>query len=152
MAFCGDQVSLLASTIVLAFVNGSASSDGHVFIWSIIETCGKEDDRVIEGQITLSVQVLGEWESVHPLLCWLNQDLVVGIDRYVLALTSEELKKNFASSGFAVDNPMRCHVGDLVRGIKFAGMHDHEVTALTIISRCPILIASASRDGTAWGP
>ncbi|XP_057857782.2 enhancer of mRNA-decapping protein 4 isoform X2 [Cryptomeria japonica] len=138
MAFCGDQVGLLAS----------ASSDGYVFIWSITETSGKEGDQIMRGQILFSIQFLGEWESVHPLVCWRNQDLAVGIDKYVLALTAEELKKNFISCGFAFDNPMRCHVGNLMRGIKFAGVHDLEVTALAVISRCPTLIASASRDGT----
>lgn len=138
MAFCGDQVGLLAS----------ASSDGYFFIWSIIETSCKEDDETIKGKISFSIQILGEWELVHPLVCWLNQDLVVGIDKYVLTLTSEELKKKFVSSGFTVNNPIRCHVRNLIRGIKFAGLHDLEVTALTVISRCPTLIASASRDGT----
>lgn len=138
MAFCGDQVGLLAS----------ASSDGYFFIWSIIEISGIKDDQIIRGQISFSIQVLGEWELVHPLVCWLNQDLVVGIDKYVLTLTSDELKKKFVSSGFTVDNPIRCHVRNLMRGIKFVGLHDLEVTALTVISRCPTLIASASRDGT----
>lgn len=126
----------------------SASSDGYFFIWSIIEISGIKDDQIIRGQISFSIQVLGEWELVHPLVCWLNQDLVVGIDKYVLTLTSDELKKKFVSSGFTVDNPIRCHVRNLMRGIKFAGLHDLEVTALTVISRCPTLIASASRDGT----
>lgn len=138
MAFCGDQVGLLAS----------ASSDGYFFIWSIIETSGQEDDQIIRGQISFSIQLFGEWDLVHPLVCWLNQDLVVGIDKYVLTLTSEELKKTFVSSGFTVDNPIRCHVRNLIRGIKCAGFHDLEVTALTVISSCPTLIASASRDGT----
>ncbi|KAH9329432.1 hypothetical protein KI387_001540, partial [Taxus chinensis] len=138
MAFCGDQVSLLAS----------ASSDGHVFIWSITETSGQEDDQMTRGKILFSIQVMGEWESVHPLVCWRNQDLVVGIDKYVLTLSAEELKKKIVSLGFAFDNPMKCHVGNLTGGIKFVGVHDLEVTALTIISRCPTLIASASRDGT----
>lgn len=50
-------------------VDCSASADGRIFVRKIME--GPEDGKVlITEQIVLAVQIVGDWESCHPRLCW----------------------------------------------------------------------------------
>lgn len=48
----------------------SASIDGRVYIWKIIEGPCEEEKSQITGNLIMAIQIVGEGDSVHPRICW----------------------------------------------------------------------------------
>jgi len=146
MAFFSNDVHLLAS----------ASSDGRVFIWKIEEGLGDDDKIQITEQIVFSIQILGDWESVHPHVCWHSQQkdiLFVGISNYLLKIDVAKLRSAAPGGVFSADDPVKCHVDSLAEGVYCIGKHDGEVTDLSIYHWGMTYLASVSKDGMVkiWG-
>lgn len=144
MAFFSEDVHLLAS----------ASSDGKIFVRKIVEGFGDDEKIQITEQTLLAIQIAGDWESVHPRLCWHShqQDvLVVGIGKYVLKIDIGKARLASRSGGAASEEPIKFNVENPVEGVSCMGRHDGDVTDLSICQRtCWV---SASKDGTVqiWG-
>ncbi|KAH9312777.1 hypothetical protein KI387_027812, partial [Taxus chinensis] len=144
MAFFSEDVHLLAS----------ASSDGKVFIRKIVENFGEDDKMQITEQILLAIQIVGDWESVHPRLCWHShqQDvLVVGIGKYVLKIDVTKARLAARTGGAVSEEPIKFNVESPVEGVYCMGKHDGDVTDLSISQWTRW--ASASKDGMVqiWG-
>lgn len=146
MAFFSEDVHLLAS----------ASSDGRVYIRKIVEGLGDEDKMQISEQILLAIQITGDWESVHPQVCWHShhQDvLLVGVGKYVLKIDVTKARYAARSGGTLYEEPIKFHVENPIEGVYCIGKHNGEVTDLSIDQWLTTRLASASKDGTVqiWG-
>lgn len=146
MAFFSNDVHLLAS----------ASSDGRVFIWKIEEGLGDDDKTQITEQIVFAIQILGDWESVHPHVCWHSQQkdvLFVGISNYLLKIDVAKLRSTAPGGVFSADDPVKCHIDSLAEGVYCIGKHDGDVTDLSIYHWGMTYLASVSKDGMVkiWG-
>jgi enhancer of mRNA-decapping protein 4 len=61
MVFLSEDQHLLAS----------ASVDGRIYVRRILEGPSTEGGKIlITEQILLAIQILGDWESCHPRVCW----------------------------------------------------------------------------------
>eukprot|EP01018_Ginkgo_biloba_P025568 Gb_04906 [translate_table: standard] len=146
MAFFSEDVHLLAS----------ASSDGRVFIRKIVEGLGEDDKMQITEQIVLAIHIVGDWDSVHPRVCWHShqQDiLVVGVGRYVLKIDVAKARSAARGIGLSSEDPVKCHVDSPLEGVSCMGKHEGEVTDLSISQWITTRLASASKDGMVqiWG-
>lgn len=138
MAFFAEDVHLLAS----------ASSDGRVFVRKIVEGPDEDNKLQITDQILLSIQFIGDWDSVHPRICWLShtQDvLVVGMSKYVFVVDIPTVKQFAAPNGFDVEEPVHCPIRNLLEGVRCINEHDGDITDLATSHWG--LSASASNDG-----
>ncbi|CAM6081699.1 unnamed protein product [Calypogeia fissa] len=145
MAFFAEDVHLLAS----------ASTDGRIFVRKIVEG-NSEESRIIKDHILLVMQIDGEWDTVHPRVCWhsQNQDiLVVGIGKYVLTVDISKVRVNAPPGGFTADDPIKFNVNSPPEGVHMVGEHTSDVTDLSVPLWIPTCFASASQDGTVriWG-
>lgn len=139
MVFLAENVHLLAS----------ASTDGRLFVRRIVEGPGEDNKVQISDQILLAIQFTGDWESVHPRVCWHahTEDLiVVGMENYVLTVDIKKVRQCAAPDGFSVEQPVLCPVDSPIEGVYCAGKHLKEVTDLST-SQWTRLV-SASKDGT----
>lgn len=146
MAFFSEDVHLLAS----------ASSDGRVYIRKIVEGLGDEDKMQITEQVLLAIQITGDWESVHPRVCWhshLQEILLVGVGKYVLKIDVTKARYAARSGGTSYDEPIKFHVENPIEGVSCMGKHNGEVTDLSISQWLITRLASSSNDGTVqiWG-
>ncbi|BFI30389.1 enhancer of mRNA-decapping protein 4 [Marchantia polymorpha subsp. ruderalis] len=146
MVFFAEDVHLLAS----------ASTDGRVFVRKIVEGTSDDGRMEIKDHILVAMQILGDWESVHPRVCWHSQMpdlLVVGIGKYVLTIDLNKLRANAPSGGFTAEDPLVCHVNNPLEGVHVVGEHNADVTDLSVPLWIPTCFASASQDGTVriWG-
>lgn len=146
MAFFSEDVHLLAS----------ASSDGRVYIRKIVEGLGDEDKMQISEQILLAIQITGDWESVHPRVCWhshLQDVLLVGVGKYVLKIDVPKARYSARSGGTSYEEPIKFHVENPIEGVYCMGKHNGEVTDLSTNQWITTRLASASKDGTVqiWG-
>jgi enhancer of mRNA-decapping protein 4 len=140
MAFFAEDVHLLAS----------ASTDGRIFVRKIVEG-NSEESRIIKDHILLVMQIDGEWDTVHPRVCWhsQNQDiLVVGIGKYVLTVDISKVRVNAPPGGFTADDPIKFNVNSPPEGVHMVGEHTSDVTDLSVPLWIPTCFASASQDGT----
>eukprot|EP01018_Ginkgo_biloba_P012182 Gb_24112 [translate_table: standard] len=140
MTFFAEDVHLLASS----------SSDGKVFIRKIVEDFGEDGKMQITEQIILAIQFIGDFELVHPRLCWHNyqQDvLVVGIGKYILKLDVMRVRSAAPSSYFSAEDPLKCDIENPIEGVYCMGKHDGEVTDLSIGQWNTTRLISASKDG-----
>eukprot|EP00249_Psilotum_nudum_P023723 c28961_g1_i2 orf=819-4334(+) len=140
MAFFAENVHLV----------GSASSDGWVLVWKIVEVQGTDDKLQLLEETVLAIQFLGQWEDACPRVCWhpySQECLLIGINKYLLRVDFSEVRKAFPA-GFTVENPVKCHVTNCINGVQCFGIHDNEVTDLSVIWRDSLFVASASMDGT----
>lgn len=49
----------------------SASVDGRIYVRRILEGPSPEGGKIlITEQILLAIQIVGDWESCHPRVCW----------------------------------------------------------------------------------
>ncbi|XP_022886515.1 enhancer of mRNA-decapping protein 4-like isoform X1 [Olea europaea var. sylvestris] len=138
MAFFAEDVHLLAS----------ASVDGRVYVWKITEGPDEEDKPQITGNVAIAIQITGEWESVHPRVCWhchKQEVLVVGIGRHVLKIDTTKVGKGEV---FSAEEPHKCPIDKLIHGIQLVGSHDGEVTDLSMSQWMTTRLVSASLDGT----
>ncbi|KAH9304800.1 hypothetical protein KI387_009204, partial [Taxus chinensis] len=146
MAFFSNDVHLLVSS----------SSDGRIFIRKIEEGPGEDDKRQITEKIVLGIQILGDWESVYPRICWHShqQDvLFVGVSNYVLKIDITKAKLAAPGGVFSAEDPLQFHVDSLIEGVYCIGKHEDDVTDLSICRWSVTCLASASKDGTVkiWG-
>lgn len=138
MAFFAEDVHLLAS----------ASSDGRVFVRKFVEGPDDEDILQITDQVLLAIQFIGDWDSVHPCICWLCQTqdvLVVGISRFVFIVDILKVRKAAGPSGFITEEPVHCPVNDPIEGVHCINKHGGDITDLSTSQWA--LSASASKDG-----
>ncbi|KAL2523831.1 Enhancer of mRNA-decapping protein 4 [Abeliophyllum distichum] len=138
MAFFAEDVHLLAS----------ASMDGRVYVWKIIEGPDEEDKRQITGRIVIALQITGAGESVYPRVCWHSHKqevLVVGIGKHVLKIDTTKVGKGQV---FSAEEPLKCPVEKLPDGVQLVGTHDGEVTDLSMCQWMTTRLVSASVDGT----
>lgn len=138
MAFFAEDVHLLAS----------ASSDGRVFVRRIVEGPGEDDKVQITDQILLAIQFTGDWEVVHPHVCWHTHSedhLVVGLSKYVLTIDIKKVRQSAAPGGFMAEEPVLCPVDNPIEGVYCVSGHDGEVTDLS--SSQWTRLVSASKDG-----
>eukprot|EP00250_Pteridium_aquilinum_P012129 c20526_g1_i1 orf=243-4736(+) len=138
MAFFSEDVHLLAS----------ASSDGRVFVRKIVEVPDEDNKLQITDQIVLAMQFIGDWESVHPRICWLCQTqdvLVVGLSKYVFIVDILKVRQFAAPNGFDIEKPVQCSVHSLIEGVSCINELDGDVTDLSTSQWA--LSASASKDG-----
>eukprot|EP00250_Pteridium_aquilinum_P015575 c22652_g1_i1 orf=175-4566(+) len=138
MAFFAENVHLLAS----------ASTDGRLFVRRIVEGPGEDDKMQISDQILLAIQFTGDWESVHPRVCWHahTEDLiVVGMNKYVITVDMKKVRQ-CAPDGFTAEQPVLCPVDTPIEGVYCVGKHLNDVTDLSA-SQWTRLV-SASKDGT----
>ncbi|MCO5547298.1 hypothetical protein L7F22_000745 [Adiantum nelumboides] len=138
MAFFAEDVHLLAS----------ASSDGRVFVRKIVEGPDEDNTLQITDQILLAIHFIGEWDSVHPRVCWLchTQDvLVVGMSKYVFIVDIPTVRQFALPDGFDVEEPVHCPVHNLMEGVRCIHEHDGDITDLATSQWG--LSASASNDG-----
>ncbi|KAL4185874.1 hypothetical protein AMTRI_Chr10g232980 [Amborella trichopoda] len=138
MAFFAEDVHLLAS----------ASVDGRVFIWKIIEGPDEENKPQITADIILAMQIVVDGESSHPRICWHSHKqevLVVGIGKHVFKIDTTKVAKG---DGFVAEDPIKCHVTKPIDGVQCIGTHDGEVTDLSMCQWMATRLVSASTDGT----
>ncbi|CAI9772794.1 unnamed protein product [Fraxinus pennsylvanica] len=138
MSFFAEDVHLLAS----------ASMDGRVYVWKIIEGPDEEDKPQITGRIVIALQITGAGESVYPKVCWhchKQEVLVVGIGKHVLKIDTIKVGKGRV---FSAEEPLKCPVEKLIDGIQLVGSHDGEVTDLSMCQWMTTRLVSASVDGT----
>lgn len=55
---------------VVSFFLYSASVDGLIIIWKIVEGKDEEDKPQISEKIVLAIKIVGPAIPVHPRLCW----------------------------------------------------------------------------------
>ncbi|CAA2997507.1 enhancer of mRNA-decapping 4-like [Olea europaea subsp. europaea] len=138
MAFFAEDVHLLAS----------ASMDGRVYVWKIIEGPDEEDKPQITGRIVVALQITGAGESIYPRVCWhchKQEVLVVGIGKHVLKIDTTKFGKGQV---FSMEEPLKCPVEKLINGVQLVGSHDGEVTDLSMCQWMTTRLVSASVDGT----
>ncbi|KAJ0733992.1 putative transcription factor WD40-like family [Helianthus annuus] len=138
MCFFAEDVHLLAS----------ASMDGRVYIWKILEVPDTDDKPQITGVIVTAVQILGGGEPVHPRVCWhchKQEVLVVGIGNCILRFDTTKVGRGKV---YSADEPLKCPVDRLIDGIQFVGKHDGEITDLSMCQWMTTRLVSGSVDGT----
>ncbi|KAK9057166.1 hypothetical protein SSX86_024533 [Deinandra increscens subsp. villosa] len=139
MSFFAEDVHLLAS----------ASMDGRVYVWKILETPDDDDKPQITGKIVIAVQIVGGGgEPVHPRVCWhchKQEVLVVGIGNCIVRLDTTKVGRGKV---YSADEPLKCSVDKLIDGIHFVGKHDGEITDLSMCQWMTTRLVSASVDGT----
>ncbi|KAK1440178.1 hypothetical protein QVD17_06003 [Tagetes erecta] len=138
MSFFAEDVHLLAS----------ASMDGRVYVWKILEVPDEEDKPQITGKIVIAVQILGGGEPVHPRVCWhchKQEVLVVGVGNRILRFDTTKVGRG---KTYSADEPLQCPVDKLIDGIHFVGKHDGEITDLSMCQWMTTRLVSASVDGT----
>ncbi|XP_022857605.1 enhancer of mRNA-decapping protein 4-like [Olea europaea var. sylvestris] len=138
MTFFAEDVHLLAS----------ASMDGRVYVWKIIEGPDEEDKPQITGRIVVALQITGAGESIYPRVCWhchKQEVLVVGIGKHVLKIDTTKFGKGQV---FSMEEPLKCPVEKLINGVQLVGSHDGEVTDLSMCQWMTTRLVSASVDGT----
>ncbi|KAJ0601542.1 putative transcription factor WD40-like family [Helianthus annuus] len=138
MVFFADDVHLLAS----------ASMQGRVYVWKIMETTDEDDKPQITGNIVIAIQVVGEGEPVHPRVCWhchKQEVLVVGIGKRVLRIDTTKVGRGEV---YSAEEPLICSVDKLINGVQLVGSHDGEVTDLSMCQWMTTRLVSASVDGT----
>ncbi|KAK1273995.1 Enhancer of mRNA-decapping protein 4 [Acorus gramineus] len=137
IAFFAEDVHLLAS----------ASMDGRIFVWKIVEGPDEENKSHIMGKIVLAIQIVGEGEAYHPRICWHSHKqevLFVGIGNYVLKIDTTKVGRGEILSA---EQPLRCSLDKLITGVQLVGKHDEEVTDLSISQWMITRLVSASMDG-----
>ncbi|XP_062161335.1 enhancer of mRNA-decapping protein 4-like [Alnus glutinosa] len=137
MAFFAEDVHLLAS----------ASVDGRVFIWKINEGPDEEDKPQITGKIGLAIQIEGMGESIQPRVCWhphKQEILMVAIGNRILRIDTTKVGKGEV---FLAEEPLKCHIDNLIDGVQLVGKHDRDVTELSMCQWMTSRLASASMDG-----
>ncbi|KAG9159852.1 hypothetical protein Leryth_007863, partial [Lithospermum erythrorhizon] len=138
MAFFAEDVHLLAGSSV----------DGRVYVWKLTEGPDEEDKPQITGSVVIAVQIVGEWQSVHPRVCWhfhKQEVLVVGIGKYVLKIDTTKIGKG---KKYSAEEPLVCPISKLIDGVQLVGEHDGEVTDLSMCQWMTTRLVSASVDGT----
>ncbi|VFQ82481.1 unnamed protein product [Cuscuta campestris] len=138
MAFFAEDVHLLAS----------ASIDGRVYIWKITEGPDDEGKPQITEKVVVAIKFIGEGESTHPRVCWhchKQEILVVGIGKRVLRIDTTKVGKGEV---FSAEEALGCPVDRLVEGVQLVGIHDGEVTDLSMSQWMTTRLVSASVDGT----
>uniref|UniRef100_A0A7N0U230 Enhancer of mRNA-decapping protein 4 WD40 repeat region domain-containing protein n=1 Tax=Kalanchoe fedtschenkoi TaxID=63787 RepID=A0A7N0U230_KALFE len=137
-AFFADDVHLLAS----------ASVNGRFYVWKLSEGPDEEDKPQITGKIVVALQVEGGGDAVHPRVCWhchKQEVLVVGMGTRILRLDTTKVGKGEA---FSAEEPLKCPIDKLIDGVQFVGMHEGEVTDLSMCQWMTTRLVSASTDGT----
>lgn len=81
---------------------------------------------------------------MNPFLL-LQEILVVGIGRHVLRIDTIKVGKSGVSSA---EDPLQCAVDKLISGVQLVGLHDGEVTDLSMCQWMTSRLVSASMDGT----
>ncbi|KAI3844398.1 hypothetical protein MKW92_026609 [Papaver armeniacum] len=125
----------------------SASIEGRVFVWKIIESTDEENNPQITWEIVTAIQIMGEEELVHPRVCWhphKQEVLVVAIGKHVLKIDTSRVGKG---KKILADEPLKCSVEKLLDGVQLVGEHVTEVTDLSVCQWMTTLLASASTDG-----
>ncbi|KAM0850199.1 hypothetical protein ACQ4PT_053228 [Festuca glaucescens] len=138
MAFFADDVHRLAS----------ASVDGRIYVWRIDEGHDEENKPQISGKIEVAIQIVGDAEAYHPRICWHSHKqelLFVGIRNYVLRIDTTKVGKG---RDFNTEEPIKCHLDELIDGVRLVGKHDDDVTDLSISQWMTTRLASGSKDGT----
>ncbi|KAF6142276.1 hypothetical protein GIB67_039983 [Kingdonia uniflora] len=138
MAFFAEDVHLLAS----------GSICGRICVWKINEGLGENDKAEITEEIVLALQLIGEEEETHSRVCWhfpKQGCLVVGYGKYVLKIDMGKIGKD---ESFSITDPLICPVENLIGGVQLVGMHDSEVTDLSMCQWMTNRLVSASKDGT----
>ncbi|KAI3876354.1 hypothetical protein MKW92_004441, partial [Papaver armeniacum] len=137
MAFFAEDVNLLAT----------ASIDGTVFVWKIIERI-TDEESTLAWRIVTAIQITSEAESVHPRVCWhphKQNVLVVAIGKRVLKIDTARVGKG---RKFSVQEPLKCHVENLQDGVRLVGKHETQVDLSMCQWMTTTRIASASTEGT----
>ncbi|XP_051192930.1 enhancer of mRNA-decapping protein 4 isoform X2 [Lolium perenne] len=138
MAFFADDVHRLASVSV----------DGRIYVWRIDEGHDEENKPQISGKIEVAIQIVGDAEAYHPRICWHSHKqelLFVGIRNYVLRIDTTKVGKG---RDFNTEEPIKCHLDELIDGVRLVGKHDGDVTDLSISQWMTTRLASGSKDGT----
>lgn len=138
MAFFADDVHRLASVSV----------DGRIYVWRIDEGTDEENKPQISGKIEVAIQIVGDAEAYHPRICWHSHKqelLFVGIRNCVLRIDTTKVGKG---RDFNMEEPMKCHLDELIDGVRLVGKHDGDVTDLSISQWMTTRLASGSKDGT----
>uniref|UniRef100_A0ACD5ZJB6 Uncharacterized protein n=1 Tax=Avena sativa TaxID=4498 RepID=A0ACD5ZJB6_AVESA len=138
MAFFADDVHRLAS----------ASVDGRIYVWRIDEGTDEENKPQISGKIEVAIQIVGDAEAYHPRICWHSHKqelLFVGIRNCVLRIDTTKVGKG---RDFNTEEPIKCHLDELIDGVRLVGKHDGDVTDLSISQWMTTRLASGSKDGT----
>ncbi|CAM6073454.1 unnamed protein product [Sphagnum tenellum] len=141
MSFFGEDVHLLAS----------ASADGRVLVRKIVEGPSEDGKLIISDQTLLAIQIVGDWESCHPRVCWHSQMqdvLVVAIGKFVLTIDVGKVRQKAPPGGFTAEQPIVCEVESPLEGVQVVGAHEEQVTDLAVPSFVSSHVASASQDGT----
>ncbi|CAM8957523.1 unnamed protein product [Rhodiola kirilowii] len=137
-AFFAEDVHLLAS----------ASVNGRFYVWKLSEGPDEEDKPQITGKIMVAIQVEGGGEAVHPRVCWhchKQEVLVVGMGTRILRLDTTKVGKGEV---FSAEEPLKFPIDQLIDGVQFVGMHEGEVTDLSMCQWMTTRLVSASTDGT----
>ncbi|XP_044953992.1 enhancer of mRNA-decapping protein 4-like isoform X2 [Hordeum vulgare subsp. vulgare] len=138
MAFFAEDVHRLAS----------ASVDGRIYVWRIDEGPDAENKPQITGKIEVAIQIVGDAEAYHPRICWHSHKqelLFVGIRNCVLRIDTTKVGRG---RDFTAEEPIKCHLDDLIDGVRLVGRHDGDVTDLSISQWMTTRLASGSNDGT----
>ncbi|GFZ12684.1 transducin/WD40 repeat-like superfamily protein [Actinidia rufa] len=121
---------------------------GEFYVWKITEGPDEDDKPQITGKIVIAIQIVGEGESVHPRVCWhchKQEVLVVGIGKHVLRIDTTKVGKSEVCSA---EEPLKCHINNLIDGVQHVGEHEGEVTDLSMSQWMTTRLVSASTDGT----
>ncbi|VAI60328.1 unnamed protein product [Triticum turgidum subsp. durum] len=138
MAFFAEDVHRLAS----------ASVDGRIYVWRIDEGPDAENKPQITGKIEVAIQIVGDAEAYHPRICWHSHKqelLFVGIRNCVLRIDTTKVGRG---RDFNAEEPIKCHLDELIDGVLLVGRHDGDVTDLSISQWMTTRLASGSNDGT----
>jgi len=54
-------------------VESSASADGRILVRKIVEGQYEDAKLIISDQTLLAIQIVGDWDSCHPHVCWHSQ-------------------------------------------------------------------------------
>lgn len=147
MVFLSEDQHLLAS----------ASVDGRIYVRRILEGPSPEGGKIlITEQILLAIQIVGDWESCHPRVCWnlQTQDVLeVAIGKFVLSIDVVKVQQAAPQGGFLADQPLKCPVDNPLEGVHVVGAHNGTVNDLAVPFFSTFRVASASQDGTMriWG-
>ncbi|CAM8884644.1 unnamed protein product [Rhodiola kirilowii] len=137
-SFFAEDVHLLAS----------ASVNGRFYVWKLNEGPDEEDKPQITGKIVVAIQVEGGGDTVHPRVCWhchKQEVLVVGMGTRILRLDTTKVGKG---KKFSAEEPLKCPIDKLIDGVQFVGLHEGEVTDLSMCQWMTTRLVSASTDGT----
>jgi hypothetical protein len=54
-------------------MESSASADGRILVRKIVEGQYEDAKLIISDQTLLAIQIVGDWDSCHPHVCWHSQ-------------------------------------------------------------------------------